>query len=121
MASNNGQEYIEFSQNYEQITKTVYGANSMEHAHAIKFLVHGKVKLGQYKEAYQSCLDCYDIYKAKFGSEVNSESSLVLSKMAIIKSRLREFEDAENLIKKSKEIEEKVTSKHSSKYAIIKN
>ncbi|CAI2387728.1 unnamed protein product [Moneuplotes crassus] len=113
MVLNNGQEYLEFSQNYEQITKTVYGANSIEHAHAIKCLAQGKVKMRQYQEAYQSYLNCYDIYKAKFGSEVNSESSTVLTNIAMIKSYWREFEDAENLIKKAKEIEEK--------YAIIKN
>ncbi|CAI2385779.1 unnamed protein product [Moneuplotes crassus] len=113
-------EFVEFSQNYEQVTKNVYGQNSMEHAHAIKLLSQGKMLTAQYQEAYQKALDCYDIYKAQFGSEVNSESSGVLTDMAFIKSRLCEFEDADNLIKKAKEIEQKITSKYSPKYYMIR-
>lgn len=116
---NDLQEFVEYSQSYEQVTKTVYGASSMEYALAAKSLGQGKTKIGFFQEAYQKLLGCYDIYKAKFGSEVNSESSEVLANMALIKSYWREYEDAANLIKKAKEIELKVTSKSSVNYSQI--
>ncbi|CAI2359199.1 unnamed protein product [Moneuplotes crassus] len=112
-------EALQISTDFERIASDIYGEGSLEHADSIKTVSQLKSQLGNYQEAYQGFLNCYDMYKAKFGSEVNPESSSVLVRMAVVKKHLEEFEDAFNLLDKAKQVEEKTTSKFSKEYKLI--
>ncbi|CAI2381087.1 unnamed protein product [Moneuplotes crassus] len=112
-------EVLQISTDYARIASNVCGEGSLEHAESIRTVSQLNTKLGNYQEAYQGFLDCYGMYKAKFGSEVNPESSSILISMAVIKSHLKEFEDAFNLLDKAKQIEGKATSNFTKQYKLI--
>ncbi|CAI2387857.1 unnamed protein product [Moneuplotes crassus] len=117
--SNNLFQALQASAKCEKISLAVYGEGSLEHANAIRASCQMKTQIGKLQESYQGLLNCYEMYKSNYGSETNPDSSSVLTSMAMIKTFLKEFEDAYNLIDKAKEIEQKATSKFSQQYMLI--
>lgn len=64
-------------------------------------------------------MEAYETAKELYGGENSADAADLLSFMAIVKARLCQFEESFNLLKKAKEIEEKVSSFHSQRYKAI--
>ena len=106
---------------FAHLVECIYGIISPEYIDAKKEFDHNFLIGGDLKIAYQHWLEVHEIAIKLYGSEKNRDVIEILALMIMIKTKLHQFDEARNLILKSKQLEEQKSSKFTEQYKRIIN
>ena len=102
-----------------EVADKVHGKSSLQYIRSLMTYSNILLAQGRLNQCYKNCLDSYELAKEVFGNENNIESSSILALMARVKTSLKEFEDAMNLIKKAKKNEITINSEYSNDFKML--
>lgn len=97
-----------FLRNYQKLlrlSKQILGEISSENADHLINWAELLLRSKRHHEAYKLLLHSHDIYTELHSTQDHPRASLILIKMAVVKSCIQEYEDARNILARAKKLE----------------